>query len=983
MAAITLNKAETRLCERAASGVPIEFSNSRTIRAEVLRCLLLRLPVNGAVLAAPSAVGLIIVGATIQGRLDFNDCHSTDGGALPPIEFRNCLFEGGFCAAHGHLSRLALIKCRFRDPQADTGAEPPLPTIDLTGAQLDSDLGMHTITPARARDRLWIRAIGIRVDGELDLSSSKLRCPPERQDRLLGDPATAALDLTRADIRGDFKFFRGASEGAIKARSAHIRGDLWMSGATIENPDGDALFFQAITVDGVTMLDSRPDAGDGSGETRLFKCFGNLNLTAANLGHDLEMRNSIIRGTAKLFDLSVKNDFRFGAHVEENVLLPGCRIGGSLLLSELTLGAEAKGLSLESGRIERSLQLLRPSETERPNHDLLAARRARLRSLPEVDLVETLWEYEQDSGERELAQIGFLVRGDDVYRLDGHDGVLNAAVARFGHAVGDVPGAVEYLRLYCTYVQDAKGACPFVDGAAADQRPPSLAVRPGRSRKTLEDLEPRLLKVEAEEKAPGFAVEATVLHDDRLHRRKYLVTPGPDAIGITLVEDIPSSPVLVGLPRFDGALLRHPKEPEGEAGGPPAGSPWVTQPTIPSLAPLDPRELEKVRQPLTRHMFSSVSLRGVVILDNLYCDVLDDHAGSYWGRDVQMMINHFFYNRTTWEKGSYETRIAAPLRLWASFSRAVRGLILAILSPPAERLGLAHRLPATEPLRPWQVKLDWIYQQFDTTKVAKPTRYTIGSAEYRPQPFEQAIKVARAEGRDDYAIHFEVTKRNIEWRLFTHRHRGRFILLGLAAATAWIVLADNPFSESTLATAGLLFLAFIFISDVFHFAMRVFFGHLRRPIRAIATLVGAFLLGWAGVDAANDRGMLVVDVAPVAGLVREEAQEIVIGSQRSAKGEDIASNVPCRRNVNEALYALDVLIPLIDLREESRCEVGDASSATRTFHRDDALGALENWQRQPSDFWDVLKALYAIAGWFIVSLSILTFANTTRSRTEV
>jgi hypothetical protein len=122
-----------------------------------------------------------------------------------------------------------------------------------------------------------------------------------------------------------------------------------------------------------------------------------------------------------------------------------------------------------------------------------------------------------------------------------------------------------------------------------------------------------------------------------------------------------------------------------------------------------------------------------------------------------------------------------------------------------------------------------------------------------------------------------------------------------------------------------------------------------------------------------------VDVAPVAGLVREDAREVVIGSQRSVNREDIASNVPCGHNVNEALYALDVLIPLIDLREESRCEVGDASTPGRTFDRDDLLGVLERWPRETTDFWDVLKALYAVAGWFIVSLSILTFANTTRT----
>jgi hypothetical protein len=161
------------------------------------------------------------------------------------------------------------------------------------------------------------------------------------------------------------------------------------------------------------------------------------------------------------------------------------------------------------------------------------------------------------------------------------------------------------------------------------------------------------------------------------------------------------------------------------------------------------------------------------------------------------------------------------------------------------------------------------------------------------------------------------------------------------------------------------------------------FGHLRRPIRAIATLVGAFLIGWAGVDAANDRGMLVVDLAPVAPMVGPNNEPARIGSQRALKGTDLASDVHCGNKINEALYALDVLIPLIDLREESRCEVGEAEAAPgREFRSGGLLGLFESWPRRRTDFWAVLKALYAVAGWFIVSLSILTFAQTTRSRAD-
>jgi hypothetical protein len=38
----------------------------------------------------------------------------------------------------------------------------------------------------------------------------------------------------------------------------------------------------------------------------------------------------------------------------------------------------------------------------------------------------------------------------------------------------------------------------------------------------------------------------------------------------------------------------------------------------------------------------------------------------------------------------------------------------------------------------------------------------------------------------------------------------------------------------------------------------------------------------------------------------------------------MSANIRCADNINEILYAADVFIPLIDLREENKCEVGAA-----------------------------------------------------------
>ena len=78
----------------------------------------------------------------------------------------------------------------------------------------------------------------------------------------------------------------------------------------------------------------------------------------------------------------------------------------------------------------------------------------------------------------------------------------------------------------------------------------------------------------------------------------------------------------------------------------------------------------------------------------------------------------------------------------------------------------------------------------------------------------------------------------------------------------------------------------------------------------------------------------------------------------------------CGDEISEPLYALDVLIPLIDLRQENRCEIAAVPPEERT--------ARPFWGSER--LWAWLKALYAIAGWFLVSLAILTFAQANRTK---
>lgn len=437
-----------------------------------------------------------------------------------------------------------------------------------------------------------------------------------------------------------------------------------------------------------------------------------------------------------------------------------------------------------------------------------------------------------------------------------------------------------------------------------------------------------------------------------------------------------------------------------------------------------------------------VRLAGAVDLTGLTCDTLDDEVGRAWGRSVCIRMNHFVYRKTGWlpdwlrvhldERPSHHI-----LSDWFLARRAEGHW-------PLNWLWRTARLERDDYWEPWQLRRNWVYQQFDTKKrdPVSIARHTIDEPDYRPQPFEQAIRVARAEGREDFAVHFEMLKQRIEWRLMNRMVRWWLGFTGIALGTLWLVLHQplragafdrwlvgwtlaalivtlllmirattvhrgvlrllkrDPGPLSAAATwmvffapvlllvghspwwsqpfhflvAALIFAAIRFVSVFAHAAMRFGFGYLRRPIRAVVTLILAFLLGWWGTEIARTRDMLVVEDTPAAG-------------QGATRGRPVAE-VSCADQLSAPLYALDVLIPIVDLREESRCGIRRRPAPGRPVHNPGKMSIYGIWEVLPdlplndNRFWWWMKAIYAIIGWFLVSLAILTFAQVNRARAD-
>lgn len=986
MGTFKLTKVEELLCAAIQHGDRIQLGEQDKILADVLRHIVVGLPLvedeegvwttitslfrapTQGVRCQRTGVGIRIEGGVIDGRLDLASVTGEDGGLIGALEFKGTRFEGGFSGAHGRFSRLSFRNCTFADhaTSVDPVSGNPLATIDLSDAVVGGDLDLRHIRPDDEKEGLlWIRAPGVGIDGEIDLSRALLRAPRSDRPRRFCEERDDALNLAMAEIRGDIWFLNGSrSVGRINLRAAHVEGDMWMSGAEIEcldeEHDKQALFLQGARIDGFLLMDGRWDYFGARGPYRRFRCKGELNLRSTRVGRDIALENAVVQGAIEGGGLSVTDDFVLGADVTGDIDLTGCRIGGTLDIADLSLAATVKRFSLKEGNIGRSLKLISSEAAYR----LIGIRSFPLQSLPGAELIETLWRHEEPAPsragkarerdadsrvpiDRQLAQAGFLRHRGIILHLDRHADLQPRVATWFDGDGRDQ--AIDLLGLCQPYAF----ANP-VTGAAAD-----AAAAAG------------------------------------------------------------DNPV-----RFKGGVILLPHMAKKKMAEAVRLGNWITEAT---LTPQQDLPTDAYHQELLSfYVQPRALLQGDIDLENLSCDMLDDEAGRGWGTHLDRIeMNHFSYNRTTWECASVTERRGLTTMRVTGFRRRLGKLRQEVATRPFAKLGawagrrlhkwggrlksrfkrlVAERTPVwlawlvncSEFLRigqHWTAierKRNWIYRQFDTAGLASSSKYRVRLLEYRSQPFEQVIKVARLEGREDYALYFEILKERIEWDIFISRNRGWFLLIGIGAYLLWLSVAEGMRPGAAI----VVIVALALLPTFANWVMYRGFGYLRRPIRAICTLIVAFLLGWWGVSAANDDGMLVVDVAPVASIVGDDEgaaptaeappkapapavgppAEPVIGSQRVARGS-VAYDVRCGRRVNEALYALDVLIPLIDLRQENRCEVGLASGQKAADHQ------FERWFfRNPSTLWAVLKALYAIAGWFIVSLAILTFAHVTRSR---
>jgi hypothetical protein len=616
--------------------------------------------------------------------------------------------------------------------------------------------------------------------------------------------------------------------------------------------------------------------------------------------------------------------------------------------------------------------------------------------------------------------------------------------------------------------QDLQGIAAGVPSAA-----PAPAANPAPAAPSpplaLEDLGPGDFLVEATEMQPKppalrFDIRARLLCNDVLAQGCFSLEAEPKRIAVRPTTPPERAVRLAGVPIAQGRFLDHPP-------GFASTNDWVMRQALDAMARVRKIDLPTLQKRLRPHLSSGFSTHGEVDLENLSCTTLDDRDGRLWGSPARINMNHFVYRQAVSECDEEARRRPTDARFGDWLSKFAADW----LWPRGWRFPEWLRDRPIH-LKPWEERRNWIYRQFRGVGPAPSVaRHPVSELEYQPQPFEQAIRVARSDGQEDFAVNFEMLKHRIEWRHFNDLRRWPLAALAIFMAAAWLLYQGGkpaPVLITLVVTWGLMLwvspihhalgkklrppwpwrianglfwlpalllflslwlwqpfyfiIAFLiyaairWISVFSHAVMRFGFGYLRRPVRAIGTLILAFLAGWLGVHLANVRNMLVINAEAVAELAgpeplatyppghalrpsgRPQANPIPIlmGSETEKPGAPLVRELSCTPILSEPLYALDVLIPIVDLGEESRCDIrrvhedeggnetGGAPppEAAKTDMDPGKMGWLRLAEKMPRmtlgnrRFWWWLKAFYAIAGWIIVSLALLTFTQVNRGR---
>lgn len=290
------NEAERKLIEACKAGercilghdVPLQPSDTCTIRADILRYLLL----GGCENCVVDGRGVWLMGGFISGTLDLDHAKVHGATQLPKCHFEN---------------RIESAQTRFN-------------MVSLSGCTVSGWFAQETIVEGG----VFLR--DIRASATIDLNSATVGGQLDFRDAVLVAKESPSLSAQDARIEGDVVLHNCTATATINLHSAIIGGQLGCYGAKITTINEDAISASNTQIAGGVLLHPRIRKDRESVSTP-FHANGELRFNGATVGGVYAQHvNLAANSTGQTLSLG-------GATVNGPVRLDGCASNGEILLA--------------------------------------------------------------------------------------------------------------------------------------------------------------------------------------------------------------------------------------------------------------------------------------------------------------------------------------------------------------------------------------------------------------------------------------------------------------------------------------------------------------------------------------------------------------------------------------------------------------------------------------------------------------------------
>ncbi|WP_034488386.1 hypothetical protein [Actinomadura oligospora] len=270
-----LSRAERRVWRAFARGEEVDFRDSpdedassgaswgreRTVRASVLRALLLDGPSQDGEIPALRVSGARIVGtlnlryATVEHAIRLWGCHfervpNLYGGRFRQVNLSKSFLPGLEAATIQLSGVLRITDCVIAGP-IELGGANFAGALFMNGARLgtpgntDAKSALH-LNHATLTDDLW--APGLQVHGRFTLVGARIAGTLNLDEAVLDHPGHTALDGEMATIANDVRAKHLRADGRINLRGAKIGGQLSLWHAKLSHPGDVALRASGCTI---------------------------------------------------------------------------------------------------------------------------------------------------------------------------------------------------------------------------------------------------------------------------------------------------------------------------------------------------------------------------------------------------------------------------------------------------------------------------------------------------------------------------------------------------------------------------------------------------------------------------------------------------------------------------------------------------------------------------------------------------------------